>query len=177
MASTPYLNFAEPQGAIRTRAGIAGWALLAAAVLGAAGLVVVNIAVSQKISTAQAHIEHARRGSDLSAPSGRTVSKETADEVAAVNRAARRLGIPWPSLFQALEAAKSPRIVILALQPNAQQREVRVLGEADDFAAITEFLGALGAQQALRRARLTSHEIRASGRVQFDIIAEWNLPQ
>ena len=62
--------------------------------------------------------------------------------------------------------------MILALQPNAQQREVRVLGEADDFAAITEFLAALGAQQALQRARLTSHEIRASGQ-EFSATAKY----
>jgi Tfp pilus assembly protein PilN len=177
MATTPYINFADSQGAVRTHAGTAGWVLLAVAILSAAGLVVLNIAVSQQIADAQAHIESARRGAGLSTQSRRTVSKETADEVAAVNRAARRLAIPWPSLFQALEAATSERIVILALQPNAQQREVRVLGEADDFAAITEFLAALGSQQPLQRARLTSHEIRASGQVQFDIIAEWNLPR
>ncbi len=177
MATTPYINFAVPQGAVRTHAGTAGWVLLAVAILSAAGLVVLDIAVSQQIADAQAHIESARRGAGLATQSRRTVSKETADEVAAVNRAARRLAIPWPSLFQALEAATSERIVILALQPNALQREVRVLGEADDFAAITEFLAALGSQQPLQRARLTSHEIRAGGQVQFDIIAEWNLPR
>lgn len=177
MVTTPYIDFAQPQGAVRTHAGAAGWVLLALAVLGAAVLMVLNLAVSQQIDAAQAYVERARRGPELSTQPRSTVSKETAEQVQAVNRAVRRLAIPWPSLFQALEASTNERIVILALQPNVQQREVRVLGEADNFAAITQFLAALGSQPVLQRARLTSHEIRKTGQVQFDILAEWNLPQ
>jgi hypothetical protein len=80
-------------------------------------------------------------------------------------------------LFQALESAKSQRTLILSIQPNAQQGDVRMLGEAEDFAAITEFLVSLSAQPMLNQVRLASHEIRTPSQIQFEITAAWTLPR
>ena len=175
MFATPCIDFARPQGVVRPHARRAGWLLLVLSLVAAASLAGVYFAVLQRTQTADAYVEHLRHGAQAPVASLSSMSKEAAAEVAAVNRAASRLAIPWSALFQALEAAKGERTAILAIQPNAQQGEIRLLGEADDFAAITEFLVALGAQPGLGGARLISHEVRAPGQIQFEITAKWLL--
>ena len=173
MFAVPHINFSEPQGALRGWGGRAGWLLLAAGAAGIAGVIGAQLYFAQRIERAEAHVEQLRRGADASIQMRKPIPPKLAAEIASANLAIERLSVPWTALFQALEGARNERVVILGMQPSVQEGEIRLLGEADDFTAITGLLDALGKQSGVRRARLASHEIRAQGKIQFEVVAEW----
>lgn len=169
------LNFATPQAPVVLRSTFQGWLLLAAALAASGYVFVHHRALTLDIEAIEMRSDRLRRA-EVSAPREAPVASESlAAQVRAVNRAIERLAVPWSSLFKALEAAKTDRIFILTLQPNVQRREVRIVGEAAEFAAITEYVNALSAANGVHDARLATHELRADGQIYFEILAAWKV--
>ena len=91
----------------------------------------------------------------------RAVPKERLEEEAK-NAASvvRQLTLPWAALIGTLEQAATREVAILQLQPDAEQRLLRLSAEARDREAMFEYLRRLGAAQGLAEVHLVSHQVQ-----------------
>lgn len=79
-------------------------------------------------------------------------------EVDAAAKAVERLAIPWGDLYGNLESTVDETISLLAVLPNAEKGEVRLNGEAKDFAALRAYLKRLNDSGVLSDVRLLRQE-------------------
>jgi len=90
----------------------------------------------------------------------------------------QRLSIPWGSLFQALEAAQTERVALLAIEPDASSGIVNLSGEGRDYLAVLSYVATLEQQKELKRVHLARHEWKQTGRdrtVSFTVNASWKV--
>lgn len=88
----------------------------------------------------------------------------------------RRLSLPWEELFAALESARSDRVALLAIEPNAESGAVSISGEARDYLAALTYAERLAEAKGLRNVYLLRHEIRRDSpqrTVTFTVSANW----
>lgn len=91
----------------------------------------------------------------------RAVPKERLDEeVKAAEIVVRSLTLPWASLVEALEKAGTRDVALLQLQPDAQNRLVRLTLEARNRQAMFDYVRRLGATRVLADAHILSHQIQ-----------------
>jgi Tfp pilus assembly protein PilN len=72
----------------------------------------------------------------------------------------RQLTLPWAALIGTLEQAATREVAILQLQPDAEQRLVRLSGEARDREAMFQYLRRLSAAPGLGDVHLVSHQVQ-----------------
>ena len=99
-----------------------------------------------------------------------------ATRVAAVNRAVRRLNLPWNNLFEALEATLPETVALLTLEPDADKRMLKVGAEARDSAAMLAFVDRMAARSEFSAVHLVKHEISeqdANRPFRFAVEAYW----
>lgn len=97
--------------------------------------------------------------------------------VAAVNQAIRQLNLPWENLLSSVEAATNEQISLLALEPDADQRVLRLSGEAKTAADMIDFVERIGHVGFFASATLLRHEINESDRnrpFRFVLEAAWS---
>jgi hypothetical protein len=91
----------------------------------------------------------------------RGLPKERLDEQAKNAEAVvRQLTLPWASLIGAIEHAATRDVAILQLQPDAEQRVLRLTAEARNRDAMFEYLKRLGAARELTNVVLVSHQVQ-----------------
>jgi Tfp pilus assembly protein PilN len=91
----------------------------------------------------------------------RAVPKERLeDEAKNAASVVRQLTLPWAALIGTLEQAATREVAILQLQPDAEQRLLRLSAEARDREAMFAYLRRLGAAQGLAEVHLVSHQIQ-----------------
>lgn len=66
------------------------------------------------------------------------------------------LGVPWENLLTAIEAARTQKILIDAVQPHAEDGSVTISVKCADFAALAEFIERLTQQGDLHEVMLVS---------------------
>lgn len=107
-------------------------------------------------------------------------SVETPDERArALGVVSERLSVPWEKLFQDIESCDGPDVALLQLQPNITQRQVMLMGEARDRAALESYMRRLDQTNSLDGVHLAQHnQAPESGpwAVRFALTAKWNQP-
>jgi len=99
--------------------------------------------------------------------------------IVASNRVLHALDQPWFQLLADIEAAVTPGIVLLALEPDAVQGSVRLSAEARDLEALSRYLDRLAALESLRDVRMNQQELRdARGQpvLRFSVSARWARP-
>ena len=99
-------------------------------------------------------------------------------EIRQANDILQQLALPWNALFQAVESASENEIALLAIQPDAAKRIVRIGGEAKNLQALLAYITRLEQSHVLNRVYLTSHEIRtqdAEKPVRFTLVADWTV--
>jgi len=163
----------------RARPGRLGWLLLAAGVvaIGIVGLGWLDAADDAAAWTAkaghwQAMAKRAGRGGGTVAGDAATLGPQ----VAAAAKAVDRLGLPWNELYRSLEASVDDTVSLLAVLPNADKKEVRLAGEARDFAALRAYLQRLGDSGAFAEVRLLGQEVKQNDPqhpISFAIVATW----
>lgn len=107
------------------------------------------------------------------APTARAV---TPDELAVARETARKLAVPWNSLFQGLGAAKTDEVFVLAIEPDAETRTVVLTAEARDYGAALAYVANLAQQPGFARVHLSRHELKAGSAqrgVTFMVSASW----
>jgi hypothetical protein len=91
----------------------------------------------------------------------RALPKERLDEQAKNAEAVvRQLTLPWASLIGAIEQAATRDVAILQLQPDAEQRVLRLTAEARNRDAMFEYLKRLGGARELANVVLVSHQVQ-----------------
>src|SRR5690349_23479829 len=94
------------------------------------------------------------------------------DELAAARDTVDRLGLPWPRLFAALEAAASDRVALLAIEPDTKSGTVKISGDSKDYLAALTYVLNLSQAEGLSSVQLVRHETR-QGSVGFTVSASW----
>lgn len=139
------------------RARWLGYALLTVSLLIAADLVV-------RYTDARLGLERMETGRDLlnvERRQPRPIPREKLDEqIKNVELIVRQLALPWATLIHTLEDAATRDVAILQLQPDAQQRLLRVTAEARHQDAMFEYLRQLAGAKALVNVHLVSHQVQ-----------------
>lgn len=110
------------------------------------------------------------------ASTGPRISEQQA---AAVNAAVMQLNLPWRALQDAIGAATPPAIAMLALEPDARKRSMKITAEAKTSDAMIAYVEELKQQELFAGVALTRHEINEQDPVRpirFQIEAEWTAP-
>jgi hypothetical protein len=100
--------------------------------------------------------------------------------VRSVNDAIRRLNLPWETIFAALNAASTPQVALLSLEPDASAGVMRLMGEARSSEAMLALQRRLEAQPGIASSVVARHEVRSDGAaapVRFSIEARWETPR
>jgi Tfp pilus assembly protein PilN len=103
---------------------------------------------------------------------------ELQPQVEAAAKAVARLAIPWGELYRCLEENADQDVSLLSVQPNPDKGELRLSGEARNFAALRSYLQRLGESGTLTEVRLLNHEPRESDAqkpVVFSLVAVWRI--
>jgi len=110
------------------------------------------------------------------APPQAPLSESTRRELDAARRVLQELTLPWEALFGAIEASDGKGTALLAIEPDAGKRSVRISGEARSYPAILAFMQRLEASPTLSGVHLLTHQIREqeAGRpFHFTLAASW----
>lgn len=81
-------------------------------------------------------------------------------EKKAAEAVVRQLTVPWAALIGTLEKASARDVALLQLQPDADQRRLRLTAEARDREAMFAYLRRLEAAPALAEVHLVSHQVQ-----------------
>jgi len=112
------------------------------------------------------------------AAAGEPVSEQTQRELEAARRLLQELVLPWDALFRSIEASVDGDTGLLAIEPDADKRAVRIIGEARNYRAVLDFVLRLEEQPGLARIHLLNHQIRedvAERPFMFTLAASWGV--
>jgi Tfp pilus assembly protein PilN len=111
----------------------------------------------------------------------RAVPKERLEQEAKIiDAAVRQLTLPWAQMIEAVERASSSDVVVLQLQPEAQQRTLRLTAEAKNGEAMLGYVRRLGESRVLSAVYLASHQVQAEDPlrpIQFSVQASFRSPR
>lgn len=134
-----------------------GLVVLASALL-LAGFMVARF-YEVKVSLQQIEIS---QGLNSNSRAVRSLPKEQLEEeTKRVQATLRELAMPWGTIIETVEAAATPDVAVLQMQPDAQQRELRLSVEARTQDAMLEYLAHLASAKALAKVHLVSHQVVA----------------
>jgi hypothetical protein len=108
-------------------------------------------------------------------PAAVAADAPTAAERARINRAVRVLNTPWASIFRALEAAASPKVAVLAVEPDVERGAVRVQTEGPELDALLQHAQRLQDGEVFAHAQLLRIDARPApagelARLSFDLV-------
>jgi Tfp pilus assembly protein PilN len=107
----------------------------------------------------------------------RAVPKERLEQEAKIiDAAVRQLTLPWAQMIEAVEAASTSDVVVLQLQPEAQQRTLRLTAEAKNGEAMLRYVRRLSQSRVLSDVAPLSHQVQLedpSRPVQFSVQASF----
>jgi hypothetical protein len=99
-----------------------------------------------------------------------------AAQAGAVNAAVLQLNLPWRGLHDAVQAATPPTVALLALEPDAKKRSLRITAEArgsDDMIAYVEALQQVDWFDAVALVRHEVNEQDPNRPLRFQVDAQW----
>ena len=135
----------------------AGYALLAVSLVVAAEM-------TQRFHAAKVELEQraATQGLlNVERPPAQKIPKQRLDDqVKEVENVMRQLTLPWGELIQSVENAGSKDVAILQLQPEAQQRVLRITAEARNQEAMVDYLKRLAEARGFAYVHLLSHQVQ-----------------
>lgn len=98
-------------------------------------------------------------------------------ELRVAHEVVQRMTVPWERLFGDLEQSSRGEIALLALQPDAPSRQLRISGEARHFGALLDYSRRLARSGMLGDVVLLAHEVRTGEPlrpVSFSLQAAWS---
>lgn len=116
------------------------------------------------------------RGKPRQQDSGRVMrpSDDVVQEVKHANEVLHQLGLPWESLFRAVESSGSKDVVLLSLEPDMEKRVMKISGEAKNIPAMLGYVTQLGEQDMFASVYLQSHQVQQQSQdkpVRFALLA------
>jgi hypothetical protein len=100
----------------------------------------------------------------------------TAEEVDAVQDVRRRLTLPWPDVFEPLEAVRPMGVRLTSIEPDPKTRMLTISGEARDYLLVLGYVASLSTASGLRDVELLRHETQTSDPqfpTAFAVTARW----
>ena len=82
------------------------------------------------------------------------------EQTKAAEAVVRELTVPWGPLVRALESSATKDVVLLQLQPDAQQRVLKLTAEARSREAMFEYVRRLAAAGPIAEAHIVSHQVQ-----------------
>lgn len=108
----------------------------------------------------------------------------TAQDVESINalmKIEQKLSLAWEPLLNAISSSVINEVVLLSFQPNANRRELTMMGAATKIPAVLQFVEKLRTQPNLKDVYLKEHETDAIENtrfpVHFTITLRWEDPQ
>jgi hypothetical protein len=102
--------------------------------------------------------------------------REVKQEFRRANAVMSEIDLPWGALFDSVEYAASHDVALLAVQPDAASRTMRIGGEAKSMSALLDFVSALEREPVFKDAYLLKYEIKKDDPHQpiiFSLMASW----
>ncbi|MDH4061309.1 MAG: hypothetical protein OEU94_10905 [Aquincola sp.] len=163
------LNIAE-----RRRVPLAVWLML---LVGG----VLSVDAGLRVVSLGDELDRANMRSGTRPRSAMVVSASTADpalakDLRAAEQVVQRLALPWDDLFRTVETAASDRVALLAIEPDAQKKELAISGEALDYLALLTYVARLSEPGQLTDVHLVRHETKPDDPrhpLTFTIAANW----
>ncbi len=106
----------------------------------------------------------------------RILTQAQAAEVRAANQVIEALNVPWGQLVEAFESRDPGQVALLAIEPDARKRVVRITGEVRTLALLPDYLELLGRKPLLREVILLEHQVQLQDPqkpVRFVVQAAW----
>lgn len=155
-----------------------------------AALVVCGVALLHALDYREAREEvdalqaavRARAAAPPAQPAQSTLQRTAApgeQQAAAVNAAIMQLNLPWRALHDAVRAATPATVALLALEPDARKRVLRITAEARNSDDMIAYVEKLREQDLFGAATLVRHEIGEQDPnrpLRFQVDAEWGAP-
>lgn len=94
----------------------------------------------------------------------------------AVNDAVMQLNLPWRDLVEAVRAATPGNVALLALEPDAKRRTLRITAEARDSDDMLAYVAKMEEQGWFQSVALVRHEVaeqEPNRPLRFQISAQW----
>jgi hypothetical protein len=105
--------------------------------------------------------EEAARGLLNEGRPARAVPRERLEEeTRQVDAIARQLTLPWAQMIETIENASIGEVAVLQLQPEAEQRRLRLTAEAKNREAMLRYIRRLDESKALSEVHLVSHQVQ-----------------
>lgn len=163
----------------RASPGLLGIALACAGVIATAWVIDTYLSESQQIDLWESKLHEIKK---MSRRTPSTIaeplrdSRELQQEVRIANTVLRQIAVPWDTLFREIEKSGGESVALLSVQPDVQNRAVRITGEAKNLQAMLDYIRRLEATRSLSDIVLTGHEIKAQDAqrpVNFSLVAVW----
>jgi hypothetical protein len=163
------------------RTGTRAWILAAVglALCVAAGVTGARLVARKKADDALVEVARARLNVPVVVAVADTGPRISELQAGAVNAAVMQLNLPWRALQDAIGAATPPAIAMLALEPDARKRTMKITAEAKSSDAMIAYVEALKQQELFSEVALTRHEINEADPlkpIRFQIEAQWSAP-
>lgn len=154
-------------------AGAGNWLRWLLLVIGT--VMVIDVAWSIHQVRADLSAVEKRNVSDRSSAMRRTHADESEKQVAAAEAVVKRLSFPWSALLTELEKARTEKVGLLSVEPDAESRSLAIAGETKDLVAVTDYVATLEESDRLNNVYLARHEIKqgSARSVAFQVKAEW----
>lgn len=101
-------------------------------------------------------------------------------QAGAVNAVVLQLNLPWRMLRDAVQAGTPPAVALLALEPDARKRRVRITAEAKNSDDMLAYLARLQEIEWFGAVSLVRHEINEQDPnrpIRFQLDAQWRESQ
>ena len=152
---------------------------LACALSAAAALFGLRLLEARAADTALAEATRARADASLRAAPAAPQPHIAVAQAQAVNATVLQLNLPWRELHDAIAAATPASIALLALEPDAKKRTMRITAEAKNSGEMVAYVAGLKQQELFSQVALTRHEINdqdPNHPIRFQLDAEWRTP-
>ncbi len=96
----------------------------------------------------------------------------------AVNDAVMQLNLPWRDLYEAVRAATPSNVALLALEPDAKRRTLRITAETRNSDDMLAYVAKMQEQSWFGSVVLTRHEIAEQDPnrpLRFQVAAQWGV--
>ncbi|MGW8391251.1 hypothetical protein [Pseudoduganella sp. HUAS MS19] len=156
-------------------------AAVVAGVLGA-GLLLAGAAFGVEAAKRQAEREESLRAQQrkqaaaVRAPVRKPETVIPEGQALAVNAAILQLNLPWRDLQDAVAAANTPAVALLALDPDPRKQALKITAEAKNSDDMVGYIEQLKAQEFFAGAALLRHEINdqdPNRPLRFQVEVQW----
>jgi Tfp pilus assembly protein PilN len=150
------------------------WAVMLAGLLAglSAAVAIGHMAGHERAQQAR---ERERQAASAAMPVASKVEISPA-QATAVNAAVLQLNLPWRDLHEAVQEATPATVALLALEPDARTRKLRISGEAKNSDAMISYVEKLKEQPFFVSAVLARHEVNEQDPnlpLRFQVEVQW----